>query len=138
MTSERNEGVCERCKQRFRYYLIHNGFNESSYAYCDSCGMTALLDGWKVSDGVQLPSHQVIGRDVEAHLLPCVCGGKFVASAAPRCPHCSEPLSPHLAKEFIEANAEGTRGGWRWQENWTGLYCVVINGMVVHDPWKLV
>lgn len=47
-------GVCEHCKQRFEYYLIHNGFNESAYAYCAACSTTALLDRWKVPKGIEV------------------------------------------------------------------------------------
>jgi hypothetical protein len=44
-------GDCEHCKKKFGYYLIHNGFNDSAYAYCDTCGSTALLDGLESSEG---------------------------------------------------------------------------------------
>ena len=37
-------GTCESCGHSFDYMLIHNGFNDSAFAYCDSCGMTALFD----------------------------------------------------------------------------------------------
>lgn len=39
-------GECERCRSTFAYDLIHNGFADTAYAYCDRCGMTALLSGW--------------------------------------------------------------------------------------------
>jgi hypothetical protein len=35
----------------------------------------------------------------------------------------------------IEADAPGTAKGWRWQRNWTGLYCVILADGVVHDNW---
>jgi hypothetical protein len=34
---------------------------------------------------------------------------------------------------YIEAQSLGTAKGWRWQCNWQGLYCVVINGRSVKD-----
>ena len=36
--------ICEYCESEFRFILIHNGFNDTAYFYCDSCGTTALLD----------------------------------------------------------------------------------------------
>jgi len=36
--------ICEYCKNEFRFLLIHSGFNNTAYFYCDSCGTTALLD----------------------------------------------------------------------------------------------
>ena len=37
-------GTCEECHKRFEYELVHNGVHNSSYAYCQRCGATALLD----------------------------------------------------------------------------------------------
>ena len=37
-------GTCESCESSFPYYLIHNGFNDSTYAYCDHCGRLAILN----------------------------------------------------------------------------------------------
>lgn len=36
-------GQCETCGENFTYQLIHNGLNESAFAYCNRCGCTALL-----------------------------------------------------------------------------------------------
>ena len=36
-------GYCNKCGYKFSYELIHNGFNETTYAYCDSCGKVAFL-----------------------------------------------------------------------------------------------
>lgn len=126
MTREQKTGHCEHCKETFGYYLIHNGFNESSYGYCDRCGMTALFDGWKVPKGIQMPRHQSITPEIEPLLQPCKCGGAFRAGASPRCSHCKERLSAVQAANYIEAQAEGTKKGWRWQQSWTALYCIVI------------
>jgi hypothetical protein len=45
MSRERNDGsgVCDHCSAPFGYYLIHNGFNDTAYGYCDLCGRTALV-----------------------------------------------------------------------------------------------
>jgi hypothetical protein len=127
---------CEHCKKQFGYFLVHNGFNESAYAYCDTCGITALLHGWKVPKSVHMVPHQNITPEVEPHLAPCQCGGSFRAVASPRCPHCLQPLSAVRATDYIEAQAEGAKKGWRWQRTWTGLYGIIIEDRVVHDIWR--
>ena len=129
-------GTCEHCDQQFSYALLHNGFNDTAYAYCDICGCTALLSAWSpVPDGVPIRFHECIGKDVEPYLKQCSCGGHFRAGASPRCPHCKHPLSAEHATEYLEANAPGTSKGWRWQHNWMGLYCVIVEGLNVKDPW---
>lgn len=136
MARKHETGHCEHCKKAFGYYLIHNGFNESSYAYCDSCGTTLLLDGWRTPKRVQMLLHQNISPEIEALLEPCKCGGTFKTGASPRCPYCKELLSPTQAASYIEAQAEGAKKGWRWQRSWSGLYCIIIEDNVAHDLWK--
>jgi len=138
--SRKNEiGKCDQCGESFGYYLIHNGFNDSSYAYCDSCGMTSLLNGYKIPPiRVKLEPYQVITPEAEPFLRECSCGGKFRSGATPRCLHCHCPLSATEATPFIEAQAEGVKKGWRWQRSWTGLYCIIIEGKSVDDVWKQV
>lgn len=43
ITRTDGNGTCEECGRDFPYYLVHNGFNDSAYAYCEDCGQTALL-----------------------------------------------------------------------------------------------
>ena len=131
-------GTCDKCGKKFEYYLIHNGFNESAYAYCDKCGRTAILDYHSklVPKGVEVGYGQVIEPALEPLLRTCDCGGRFKASAAPRCPHCRSELSASEAKQYLEAAAPGTGKGWRWQETWSGLYCIVIGDKLVNDNWK--
>jgi hypothetical protein len=132
-------GSCEHCSKTFGYYLIHSGFNDSSYAYCDHCGMTAIRSVY----GKRMPKLALNGlpfeeicSELESYLLPCQCGGPFKKGASPRCPHCSEPLSPDAAAGYIETNALGTKTGWHWQRNWRSLYCIVIENMAVSDNFK--
>src|SRR6185312_17076438 len=104
-----DKGTCEHCSRTFSYMLLHNGFNDSAYAYCDTCGSTAALSVWSsMPAGVAVRFHQRISSDVESHLRPCACGGRFRADASPRCPHCRGVLSPVTAASWIEANAPGT------------------------------
>jgi len=136
MTRKRSTGTCEHCAKSFPYYLIHNGFNESAYAYCDACGITTLLDGWTAPDEINIEVHTVIKRDDEQLLPPCVCGGTFKSGASPRCPHCHQPLSAEAAQEWIEANAPGTAEGWKWPCSWTGLYAIVVGDKFVKNNWR--
>jgi hypothetical protein len=128
-------GTCGSCAQTFPYYLIHNGFNDTAYAYCDTCGLTAFLGTYaKRPDGVPYRPYEHISKDVEPFLRPCDCGGRFSATAFPRCPSCREPLSPTDAAAWIEPNAPGSARRW-WQGTWEGLHAIVIDGRAIYDPW---
>lgn len=131
-------GKCVKCSGEFNYCLLHNGFNDSAYAYCDRCGKTAVLSGWydRIPEGANLKLHQKITPDVEPFLKPCDCGGSFTHDAGPRCPHCRSELSVTGSREFIEKNALGSAGGWKWQDSWEGLYCIAIQGNDVLNNWK--
>jgi hypothetical protein len=129
-------GHCDHCGKSFGYDLLHNGFNDSAYAYCEQCGMLSILDGWKIPERINLKIHQMITPDIEPFLDQCSCGGKFTAGASPRCPHCTAPLSAEKATAWIEANAPGTKKGWRWQRNWIGIYAISIEKHSVNDNWK--
>lgn len=136
MTRGDGVGSCEHCAQSFEYMLVHNGFNESAYAYCDHCGQTALLDGWKVPPSIKITAQRPLESIAEHLLQPCPCGGSFKGNAVPRCPKCRQVLSAEVATEWIEAQAPGTKKGWRWQRNWHGIYCIVIDGRLVRDNWR--
>ena len=133
-----NIGNCSKCPKEFCYLLFHNGFNESAYAYCDKCGKTAVLSGWfdAIPAGANLKIHQKISAEIEPYLKPCECGGHFTQDASPRCPRCLSELSAIEATDFIERNALGTEKGWRWQQNWDGIYCVAIEDNVVNNNWS--
>jgi hypothetical protein len=130
-------GTCSACESHFRYAIIHTGFADAAYAYCDTCGMTASLNGWAadIPPAAELKVHARITESVEPYLAPCECGGRFRATARPRCPRCRDELPAEAVRKFIEANASGIAKGWRWQGTWDGLYCIVIEGRVVKDPW---
>ena len=129
-------GICQECAHDFPYYLVHNGFNDSSYAYCDNCGLTAFLSAYgHHPSGAPFEPFQKIGPGMEPFLQGCSCGGHFTAVATPRCPTCRTSLSPVAARTWIEANAAGSKVGWRWQLSWEGVYCIVIGGRSVEDPW---
>jgi hypothetical protein len=133
-------GACDSCGRTFAYRLIHNGFNDSAFAYCDRCGSEASLSCWydHIPAGAKLKVHGPVNPEAEALLLPCSCGGTFRASASPRCPHCLAGLSAESAGVYIEANAPGTAKGWRWQRSWAGMYSIIVDGRWVKDNWRQV
>ena len=132
-------GICDNCNKMFEYTLTHSGVENSSYAYCARCGKTAILDVHDAHfpvDMVKSSAYKVIAAGVEPHLKPCSCGGKFSAKAAPRCPHCSYELSATRAAEYIERTPPNQAAGWRWQRNWHGSYCIVVENSQVRNNFK--
>jgi hypothetical protein len=130
-------GTCHS-GHRFPYMLVHNGFADTAYAYCDSCGMTTLVGGWddtRKPTAAPLRIQGPIQIETEPWLEECVCGGHFTASAEPRCPTCGVTLSAEAASIFIEKNAPGAKKGWKWQRSWHGMYCIVISGRLVQNNW---
>jgi hypothetical protein len=136
MSRERDIGYCETCHKQFGYRLIHNGFNDSVYAYCDNCGEACLLNLWQIPKGIEINDYGIIPESVHSFLKPCSCGGTFRKGAAPRCPHCNSILSPIEAAKYIEANAPGAKIDWQWQQSWEGLYCILVGNNVWCDCWK--
>jgi hypothetical protein len=131
-------GICGSCDRSFGYALIHTGFNDSAYGYCDRCGTTALFSASSdaAPSGIDVGFHGPIRAGAERFVLPCACGGQFRGTAVPRCPHCVGELSANASAEYIERNAPGTAGGWRWQRSWQGLYAIVIDDRLVENPWR--
>jgi hypothetical protein len=130
-----DKGSCESCRAVFPYRLIHNGFNDSSFAYCDRCGMLTLLSHYTAPRDLKLDFGPA-SAEMEDRLEPCACGGKFKANASPRCPECATELSPVRAAEWIERDAPGSAGGWRWARSWQGIYALWISGKLVSDNWQ--
>jgi hypothetical protein len=131
-------GACETCLQTFTYWLDNCQLTNSTYAYCESCGTTAILS---LTDprmpklpGCQAPEQ--ICAALEPYLLRCYCGGQFKRGASPRCPLCNAGLSANWAGSYIERNAFGTPSGWRWQANWTGPYAFVAESKLVNNDFR--
>ena len=139
MTTMREDGKghCEYCHAVFAYQIVHNGFNDSTHAYCDRCGLTAILRLGATERRVgKLPDRLTpLPPQLEALLAPCACGGRFRGIAPARCPMCRNALSPDLAATWLEAQAPGARRGWRWQRSWAGLYALIVGERVLFDPW---
>ena len=130
---------CASIATRFAYYLVHCDFGDCSYAYCASCGMTAILSMWSKEwpkPPASCPAQQEIGAEREKYLQPCQPVGRFRKGAFPRGPKCGSAFSPQLAASYIERNAPGTKKGWHWQGNWNETYCMVIESRVVNDNFR--
>ncbi len=138
MARELSAGVCEHCHEKFGYWLCHCGFGDCVYAYCQACGRTAILSMWdkRMPKLANCPGQQEICAAMEPYILPCECGGAFKAGSSPRCPHCNMPLSAGAATSYIEENAPGSKKAWRWQKNWSGLYCIVIDEKRVENNFR--
>lgn len=138
VSGNHHSGACEHCRQTFDYWLLQCQRTNSAYAYCDSCGTTAILS---LTDPrmPQLPNRQApeeICADLEPYIFHCYCGGQFKRGSSPRCPFCNETISAEWARTYIESNAFGAREGWRWQGNWTGPYAFVIESKLVNNNFR--
>lgn len=124
-----NKGDCEHCSRTYRYMLLHAGFGDFSYAYCDCCGTLAAF-AYTNKDLSNLPPISTRNEEIEAiwepYLRPCSCGGSFRKGSAPRCVYCNSVLSAEYAASHIEKNSVCAARGWRWQRNWRDMYCLVI------------
>ena len=132
------KGTCENCGTEFKAKLIHNGFNESAYTYCDKCGITGFIDGWRtdIPESAELKAHGKITEKTQSLLAPCKCGGTFRCDSSPRCPNCQSVLSATAAAQWIEEQSPGTEKGWRWQNSWEGLYAIVVNDRAEELRWN--
>ncbi len=123
------KGDCEHCGQAYRYSLLHAGFGDCSYAYCDCCGQLATFS-YSSSFLLSMPRivspHQVIDAAWEPFIRSCTCGGTFRREASPRCVVCTQPLSALYATGHFEHNFASNGRNWRWQRNWTDTYCLEI------------
>jgi len=94
---------CARVLDLPQKYPYHAGLSSVAALYCDLCsttlvfssynaGFISLLDEakhpWTVSDDEK--------ERIEAHLVPCLCGGQFRFDLPPRCPSCSGSLTALL------------------------------------------
>jgi hypothetical protein len=92
---------CPNCHQKINSEypdIIHSGFNDSGFLYCDKTG--DLLT-WSSFDKKYI---ELIGQTqpwqlstkqkaiIESSLKACDCGGRFLFSATPRCPNCNSPI----------------------------------------------
>ncbi len=136
LTRDPEKGTCESCGLDFEFYLVHNGFNNSAYSYCNACGKTAILDVlFYQYDQLGIGSGRIAKNKVQ-YIANCECGGKFQFESKPRCPHCLEEISAEAASKYINRKSDDPRGEWNWQQDWSGIYCILIEQNVVRNNWK--
>jgi hypothetical protein len=133
------EGDCEHCAAKFSGCLIRNGFNDTAYAYCNECGMTGFMSAYRedIPPAAEFRSYGLVSAATETRLASCPCGGRFLRGASPRCPRCKQKLSPEHATRWLERQAPGTAGGWRWQRDWTNLYALVVEDRSIELEWVM-
>ena len=129
------KGVCEHCQFAYTFYLIHNGFNESAYAYSESDPYVAILSRWTVPEGIPVPNHGKITVTHEKFLKESPAGGHFTSEAVPRCPNCGKSIDAEAARQYIEGVPDRGPRGWQWQGNWKGIYCIVFEDYLINDNW---
>src|ERR1700733_13103601 len=98
-------GSCEHCAASFGVEIFHNGFGDSSYAYCGGCGMrpssqAGAIVGRTASSAMQAE----VSPDME-YLMPWTCGSKFSTENTPHCPNCKQPLSAEAAAQHRAAKS---------------------------------
>jgi len=138
--NEQKIGKCDKCSKQFTYSLMHCGFGDCSYAYCDICGKTAFFDDYKLPKELKgllrySVDSYVIPEQLESFIEKCDCGGHFRHNASPRCPHCKERLSPIEANKYIRSDSPDKKG-WHWQNSWTGIYAITVDGNKINDNWQ--
>jgi hypothetical protein len=138
MARELEVGNCEHCHGQFSYHLVHAGFSDCIYAYCNFCGKTAILSVYdeRMPKLPNCPDFEEICSAMEPYIRSCECGGRFQRGAAPRFPRCGESLSAESATRYIESNAPGTKVGWHWQRSWSKVYCIVIENKKVENNFR--
>ncbi len=96
---------CNKCLSCFDCVYYHAGFSDQMFFYCNSCGLTNILDVYS-NEMRQFRSYErfdnskedpeltmmKIEREVAESLPSCSCGGKFSVDAIPRCLHCTQEI----------------------------------------------
>ncbi len=97
---------CRRVIHLEQEYPYHAGFSNQGFLYCDKDSTILLFDSynkcfeaivgsvhpWSLNPGQK--------REVEAHLKPCPCGGRFSFSNEPRCPFCGGSIQSALPSKL--------------------------------------
>lgn len=130
-------GSCENCNQRFSYALIHNGFNDSAYAYCDTCGCVASsLLGREPPTASRFASTARLPRTSSGTLIDVAAGVSFELKhrrdARIADTH-SRLMSP---PDILRRMRQGPRKDGAGNVNWQGLYCIIVEGRSIKAPWK--
>lgn len=131
--------TCKSCDAHVTGELYHLGFSDMDCMYCDSCPRVLLLKDHSLAEryGIKWPHLQPgdIGwENYNRHLLPyyarlealfkpCICSGRFKASAAARCPKCNN---------FLAGAAPPADQPSRWQSKG---HVFMTLGSVIDTEW---
>jgi uncharacterized protein with PIN domain len=86
--------------------IIHSGFNDSGFLYCDRSGDLLTWGIYDkryrelVGDVAPWDLNEEEKKVIESALIQCPCGGTFKFAALPRCPNCNSVL-PMLQRDKI-------------------------------------
>jgi hypothetical protein len=78
---------CPQCRKSIRFYRFSAMGDMTPHFYCGKCSNIYYAEAHHVRLQQQQPSLQLV-TEIAATLPACPCGGKFVAEANPKCPHC--------------------------------------------------
>jgi hypothetical protein len=82
---------CPAC-QADLWRVDHSPFYDEAFFYCDTCPRHAEVSYYDPHYSDAAPDEAARIHRVEAHLKPCVCGGRFRYNAARRCLTCGTPV----------------------------------------------
>jgi transposase-like protein len=78
---------CPSCHRSFEFWHTSGMSECAPHFYCDRCSSVI----WRESDGdavALLGKKEEAAAAIVATLPPCGCGGRFIATSGPKCPHC--------------------------------------------------
>lgn len=135
----RRQITCPTCKHSYYGRVLHAGFDDSEFLYCDRCFRIALLSIYSRSADILLrlavPAlwswrESAASRiEIEASLRGCECGGRFTFDAVPKCFNCQSVLPLETILEAFGAH------GW-WGVGWRGFYCLIQEEHLVQNPYS--
>ena len=131
--------TCSACGQDFKVRVVHSGFSNDEFLYCDRSHHVAVLEIYSRTSSLLLRLADECGRGlwdwresaeyrarIEGALRSCPCGGRFTFSAGPRCPRCRVPLALDEVRAQVELFGNA---GWR------GAYYLILDDGSVEEPF---
>lgn len=116
---------CGRVIKLKQKHFYHAGFNDRGFLYCDTNAgifeFSSFNSNYERLAGNKHPwtLDEVEKGQLETHISPCPCGGRFRFDAYPRCPYCRGDLTTLLPDKihFIEIGdvVDGDKDEAAWQ-----------------------
>ncbi len=153
--------TCYHCEAAIKYTNTHAASADQVFFYCNKCGIVTTLDRYSKemeegkfydkflkSKSYDLNDDFYMGqfwldmkkmrREIEIHLAPCSCSGKFTADAVPRCPACKEELEWDKVADNLEKTTGRTMPHYfrRFiRKGWHDMYYFVFDLQIVRNNW---